>query len=53
MWQGYQNILGMKYLKGTIFFVVSAVLVVGIPILFLKSTTSSGEDMVDRTNLLI
>jgi hypothetical protein len=53
MWDAYQKTLGIKYLKAIVFFVGSVGLVVGIPILFWKFTTSNGEDTVDRTNLLI
>ena len=53
MWDDYQKTFGIKYLKLMGFFVGSVVLAVVIPILYWKFTTSGGEDMVDRTNLLI
>jgi hypothetical protein len=53
MWQDYQKTLGIKYLKVMGFFVGFVALVVVTQILFSKYTTSNGEDMVDRTNLLI
>ena len=53
MWEDYQKTLGTKYLKVIGFFVGFVALVVVTQILFSRYTTSSGEDMVDRTNLLI
>jgi hypothetical protein len=53
MWQGYQGSTDTKYLKGIIFSAGFVIGVAGILTLFWKYTTLSGEDMVDRTNLLI
>jgi len=53
MWFAYQKGLGIKYLSVMVLYVLFAVVVVGIQMLFWKYTTSNGEDMVDRTNLLI
>ena len=47
MWHDYRGILGIKYLRVMSFFVVFVALVAGIPILFSKSTTLSGEDTED------
>lgn len=53
MWQDSQKNSGTGYWNGIIFCVVSVIGVVAIVITYWKSITSSGDDMVDRTNLLI
>jgi hypothetical protein len=53
MWEGYQKTSGGSFLKGMTFFAGFVVGVAGILIICWKSTTLSGEDMVDRTTLLI
>ena len=53
MWQGYQKNLEGPFLKGMTFYAGFVIGVAGILIICWKYTTLSGEDMVDRTNLLI
>jgi hypothetical protein len=53
MWEGFQGNSGGSFLKGMSFYAGFVVGVAGILIICWKSTTLSGEGMVDRTNLLI
>ena len=53
MWESYQKTSGGSLLKGMSFFAGFVVGVAGILTICWKYTTLSGEDMVDRTTLLI